>query len=215
MVPIRRKFRICLHNLGTDRTDPPSQRQLGATQAGVSAASLPQAAGYGTLEAIDVQTNSRGSTITAIRELVTELLLAVQILGGYGPPAEAPEVSFVSHDWLEIQACTGPCQVYGWFPPGSTIYLDEQLAPLKDMVARGILVHEIVHYLQNESGRFAGSDTCERFERQEFEAYRIQYRWYFDNRVRAGGLPSFGPPPWSAKRCRSQAENGLATNLPH
>lgn len=142
-------------------------------------------------------------------------MLAIQILGGYEPPAKAPNVAFVSDEWLTEQACSGPCQVYGWFPPGSTIYLDEKLDPLDDMVARGILMHEIVHYLQNESGRFAGSDTCERFERREFEAYRIQYRWYFDNRVRAGSLRSFGPPPWSTKWCRPQAENGLATNLPH
>jgi hypothetical protein len=175
---------------------------------------LPQAAGHGTLEAIDPDTISRSPTIAAIRELVTELLLAVQILGGYGPPAEAPDVAFVSHDWLEIQACTGPCQVYGWFPPGSTIYLDENLDPLNDMVARGILVHEIVHYLQNESGRFAGPDTCERFERRESEAYEIQYRWYLDNRVRTAGVRSFGPPPWSAKWCRPQSENGLATQSP-
>lgn len=138
----------------------------------------------------------------SLNQLVAELLLAVKLLGGYAVPATPPDVIFVSNGWLESRACVGPCPVYGWFPPGSTIYLDDRLDPETDMVARGILLHEIVHYAQQESGRFAAFNHCVRFRKKEYEAYRVQYLWYARNGVNLSGSPWLASFPRSMPPCR-------------
>ena len=61
----------------------------------------------------------------------------------------------------------------GWFPPGQRIYVDERLGPADDLVAASIVVHEMVHYLQYQSGAFDSFDCAKSIE-LEREAYAIQ-----------------------------------------
>jgi len=85
----------------------------------------------------------------------------------------------VSHQYLIDQACNGrACKVMGWFPPGRTIYLDERLEPLDGTYASAVLLHELVHYLQQESHKFASPYSCGDTIEMEHEAYGVQ-REYF------------------------------------
>jgi hypothetical protein len=124
----------------------------------------------------------------ALGKLVIELLLAVQMLAGFDPPAVAPEVVFVPQEILERQACDRPCKIYGWFPNGRTIYLDDRLDPLGDPGARAVLVHELVHYLQQESGAYGRPLGCRDWLAREREAFDVQIRWMAENGVRRRGL---------------------------
>ncbi len=83
-----------------------------------------------------------------LRQLVAELIVAASALSGYPAPSESPNVVLVAHELLEEKACGQPCRVYGWSPPGSTIYLDNRLDLHANLFARSILVHELTHYLQ-------------------------------------------------------------------
>lgn len=115
--------------------------------------------------------------VSTLAKLVGELLIAIQMLSDYPTPREPPVVQFVAHASLEQQACDRPCEVYGWFPPGKAIYLDDRLDPLEDLVAKSILLHELVHYVQQESGAFRNESRCRAWIEREREALLIQYRW--------------------------------------
>ena len=67
--------------------------------------------------------------------------------------------------------------IHGWYPNGRTIYLDDRLRPKQDVWARGILLHELVHYVQQESGAFGDLSPCEKWSSRERDAYDNQLRW--------------------------------------
>lgn len=132
---------------------------------------------------------------TALGKLVSELLLAIHLLSGYAIPEEPPKVEFLPHAELEERACGRPCQVYGWFPPGQTVYLDDRLNPLVSLAARGILLHELVHFLQQEEGTFAVAPNCEAWLDREREAFDIQIRWLAEQRAPLRDVSPFGKVP--------------------
>ena len=129
---------------------------------------------------------------TGIARLIAELLIAVQAISGYPGPAEAPVVELVAHVELQEMACEGPCEVRGWYAGGSTIYLDDRLDSENNMWDRGILVHELVHYLQEQSGAYGAIPTCRRWLEREEEAYAVQQQWLRANHPK-------GPPPRYAR----------------
>ena len=110
-----------------------------------------------------------------MEELLAVMMSWAVTLSGYGVPATLPTVSAVSHVQMLDAACAGrECKVLGWFPPGATIYLDERLDVRNDLYASSILVHEMVHYLQQESGKYPKPYTCNDSIRMEHEAYGVQ-----------------------------------------
>ena len=72
-----------------------------------------------------------------LQELVTHLLMAAHAYTGYTVPAESPEVRFVPQVEIQQMACDRPCKVYGWYPHGKTIYLDDWLDPVHDGAGDG------------------------------------------------------------------------------
>jgi len=120
----------------------------------------------------------------SLGKLVMELLLAVQVLTGYDAPAVAPEVVFLPRAVLEREACGGSCEIYGWYPNGKVIYLEDRLDPLNNPMARAVLVHELVHYLQQESGAYGRPANCLDWLARERQAFDVQFRWMAQNNVR-------------------------------
>jgi hypothetical protein len=107
-------------------------------------------------------------------DLYAVLLSWAVTLSGYSMPEQAAEIVPVSHQTLVDQACGGrECKVLGWFPPGRRIYLDERLEPEGNVVAASIVVHELVHYLQHQSGHF-DAFNCSKAIALEREAYAVQ-----------------------------------------
>jgi len=106
-------------------------------------------------------------------ELVSVLMAWAVQLSGYPAPSQLPEVVLVQHQRLVDEACGGQaCKVQGWLPPGDRIYLDDRLDPVGNTMDSSVLLHELVHYLQRESGRF-GSE-CSAAIDKEREAYATQ-----------------------------------------
>jgi hypothetical protein len=144
--------------------------------------------------------------LTRLAEIVAELLLFAQITTGYAPAVARPDVVFVSQAELQRQACKNPCKILGWYPNGSTVYLDKRLDPFANLQARGILLHELVHYLQHENGAYKDASACMNWARREREAYKVQAAWLQRNNVAASAF-SGTRPPWS-RICRdTSADN--------
>lgn len=141
----------------------------------------------------------------SLLELAGDLLLAAQSLTGYGAPAQVPEIVLVPQATLQEIACKRPCKVLGWFPPGKTIYLDDRLDPRTDSRAAGILLHELVHYLQQESAAYSDLGACRRWALREHEAYRVQARWLAGQNTMARPYNGVGRPPWSIP-CNDEAD---------
>lgn len=114
---------------------------------------------------------------SALAKMVAELLMVVQAFTSYELPETSPRVEFLPQAELQERACGAPCQVFGFFPPGDVILLDERLDPLGNEAARGILLHELVHYMQQENGAFPGETGCQRWRSRELEAFDVQIRW--------------------------------------
>lgn len=116
-----------------------------------------------------------------LEALVAKLLITAKVLAGYPVPAAAPLVRFASDPELAAIACAGGCQAHGLlnglFEPEHGIVLSRRLDPLGDVRARAVLLHEIVHYLQEENGRFADRPACERHYLREREAYAVENRY--------------------------------------
>lgn len=137
-------------------------------------------------------------------EVLASLLLYAQVATGYAVPSGAPDVVFLPHGELARLVCHKPCPVYGWYREGRAIYLDDRLDPVHDPEARAILLHELVHYLQQSAGAFGDDVACERWMRRERQAYQVQARWLMENRVFALAYGGAGRAPW-ALACRDGA----------
>jgi hypothetical protein len=72
--------------------------------------------------------------------------------------------------------------------------------------ARGILLHELVHFLQQENGAFAERPGCDAWSPREQEAYRIQYEWLWAHRAFAALRRS--RPEVPMRRACDQAPTG-------
>ncbi len=96
-----------------------------------------------------------------------------------------PEVHFISRARLSKKACDSGCDAFGWFPnKGNVIYIADDLDVMNDLYARGILVHELVHYVQHMTGLPQRENSCLTWKTREMHAYGIQYQWLRANRVR-------------------------------
>jgi len=112
-----------------------------------------------------------------IDELVPALLQAIDHLSKYQMPHELPPVHRAPHEKIEQLACGKPCAALAAYRPGEGIFFDEALKPETDIFARSVLLHELVHYLQDVSHELESLRLCERWYRREQEAYAIQKRF--------------------------------------
>jgi hypothetical protein len=109
--------------------------------------------------------------------LLTALMGWAALLAHYPPPATLPSVQFVAPDRMSALACAGaPCSVLGWYPAGGgdVVFVDARLDPEQSTYAAGVVVHELVHYLQAHSARWPARATCEQTMAMEREAYAAQ-----------------------------------------
>jgi predicted HD phosphohydrolase len=71
-------------------------------------------------------------------------------------------------------ACTSKCGVLATYQPGEGIFLDERLKPETNLFDRSVLLHELVHYVQELNHERGDAKPCERWYHREVEAYAIQ-----------------------------------------
>ena len=110
-----------------------------------------------------------------MEDILAALMSWAVMLSGYPMPETMPEVQFVDHAMLQQAACDGrACKVLGWFPPGQRIYIDARLDARDSLYASSVVVHEMVHYLQQSSGRWPKTYDCQDAMAMEREAYSAQ-----------------------------------------
>jgi hypothetical protein len=108
-------------------------------------------------------------------ELVPALMSALDQLSKYPRPAHLPEIFRVPKERLHELACTSSkCGVLATYQPGEGIFLDERLEPETNLFDRSVLLHELVHYLQELNHERGEAKPCERWYYREIEAYAIQ-----------------------------------------
>jgi hypothetical protein len=111
---------------------------------------------------------------------------------GYPTPSEPPALEYRARADFAEEVCPAEavhCVPRAYYRDGArTIVLHEAYRGLEDARARGLLVHEMVHYLQDLSGGW-GEKTCQNWMRRESEAYRLQLLY----------LVSQGANPFSLK----------------
>ncbi len=111
---------------------------------------------------------------TMMKVLIASLLAWINVHSGYQLPAQTPEIVSVPHTVLERMACKEPCPIMGLYPDDGVIYLDEDMALETNACAQSILLHELVHYVQDVNDSFADVDPVLRWQVREVEARNIQ-----------------------------------------
>ena len=107
-----------------------------------------------------------------INELIVALLLWITSHTEYKNPIKYPAVEFIEQKKLSQLACKMDCEILAYTPiePKYKIFLSNKLDPLNDVCHRGILMHEIIHVLQEEQGVFSDYELRTKKHMREMDA---------------------------------------------
>jgi hypothetical protein len=99
-------------------------------------------------------------------------------LSGYPYTHDLPLIEYKPHNFFVENACLGntKCRVSAWYNDHGTIYIDEILKNNDDAITDSIIVHELVHYLQDRSKKFDALN-CQDHLIREREAYGVQRQY--------------------------------------
>ena len=117
-----------------------------------------------------------------LNELIIALLLWITSNTDYINPKKLPEVKFLEQNELSQLACKNDCEILAYTPvePKYTVYLSKKLSPLTDVCHRGILLHEIIHVLQDDQGFFEDYDDRTKKHLREMNAL-VNHNIYLSN----------------------------------
>jgi hypothetical protein len=120
-----------------------------------------------------------------MQELINGLLVWAVTLTGYEQPVDLPVVEAVSHQQLVKTLCKEQfCTAVAYYDTDThIIYYDERMQLEQDQSARGFIIHEMVHYLQDLNGELVPAEmSCEQRIEKEQEAYRVQQYFLREHR---------------------------------
>lgn len=141
-----------------------------------------------------------------IQAVLPVLLSWASHLSGYPVPDQPPTVSFEPHSFFVEHVCGGrECNAVGWYNDQHVIYIDEKYRDDDGSFASSLLVHELTHYLQHQSGRF-DSHSCDDSLAREREAYYVQNNYILEAQA---SFALIRPAPTS---CNYNAYAGHAAN---
>ena len=107
-----------------------------------------------------------------INELIVALLFWITSHTDYKNPIKHPAIEFIEQKELSQLACKTDCEILAYTPlePKYKIFLSNKLDPLNDICHRGILMHEIIHVLQDEQGVFSDYELRTKKHMREMDA---------------------------------------------
>jgi hypothetical protein len=100
-----------------------------------------------------------------------------------------PALTRVDQQEIAQIVCGRPCPARAAYLPDRGILFDASLDPLGDLYARSILLHELVHHVQERAARFSDLPECCRWAAREREAYDIQRRYLIRHQAGMGIVP--------------------------
>ena len=115
-----------------------------------------------------------------MNEIVASLLAFIVQYSDFPAPPAPPVIEFKAAAEFERNACPvrANCAARGYYEDGTgTIVLHEDLRELATIEHRGLVVHELVHYLQDLSGQYKGEQTCVIWRDRERQAFVHQLRY--------------------------------------
>lgn len=121
-----------------------------------------------------------------INTLCLSFLMFLNQQNLYEPVKTCPQVNMVSINELQTIACDGAeCPVKAFYDlEDKTIFLSSQL-DLDFSLDRSILLHELVHYVQDINGKWEeGEDECRAGMQRELYAFRVQEKYLLSQNVR-------------------------------
>ncbi len=107
-----------------------------------------------------------------LNELIVALLLWITTHTEYKNPKSLPKIQFIEQNQLAEIACGRDCEILALTPenPKNTIYLSKDLNPMDDICHRGILLHELIHIVQDDQDIFISYDRKTRKHLKEMDA---------------------------------------------
>ena len=96
-----------------------------------------------------------------LNELILALMLWITSNTNYTEPKQLPKVEFIEQEKLSEIACKNrSCEIMAYTPitPKYKIYLSNELNPMTDICHRAILMHEIIHVIQEDQKVFLEYD---------------------------------------------------------
>lgn len=112
-------------------------------------------------------------------------LLFLNETGQYERVETCPDIELLSLTGLQQLACDGascPAKAY-YDRKNETIYLSDQL-DLKNPINRSILLHELVHYVQDVTDSWDTEENhCRSGMKRELYAFRIQEMFLLENNI--------------------------------
>ena len=115
----------------------------------------------------------------ALKKLAKTLLTEIEYLSRYWATKSLPLILLVSQDEINRVVCKQPCAVRAAYMPDRGVLLAETLDPVNVPLDRSILVHELVHYLQEINNRYSDLSPCKRWFQREHEAYAVQNQYLY------------------------------------
>ena len=108
----------------------------------------------------------------SLRELILALLLWITSNTDYKDPEQFPQIKFLEQSKLSQIACGRECEILAYTPttPKYTIFLSDKLKPMTNVCDRGILLHELIHVLQDDQGFFVEYETKTKKHLREMDA---------------------------------------------
>lgn len=118
--------------------------------------------------------------------LCAVLLAVASTLSGFPNPGACPSVQAVPLEPVSEIQCKGECTIQGVYQDGR-IYISDKLSPHK-YYGRGVLVHELMHYMQDRAGMMPVT-SCEARVALEKQAYHVQQLYLtLHGKKLAGGI---------------------------
>lgn len=125
----------------------------------------------------------------SMSEIIAGLLLFIQSQVGLFNTIEPPHIEFLQAVEIAELACEQQCgDIKGWTPPGSTVYLNQNLGITQNMFDRSIILHELVHYVQYKYQLTNMATDCLTWKAREAQAYQLQFLWLQEHKVSFNSL---------------------------
>lgn len=112
-----------------------------------------------------------------MNQLVPALLDAINQLSKYPRPKHPPAIQRVPRHVIEDKVCGRACGARAAYSAGDGILIDESMQPETSLFDRSVLLHELMHYVQDLADEHGEMAPCKRWYFRELEAYAIQKRF--------------------------------------
>ena len=136
-------------------------------------------------------------------ETIAYLLSWAVFYTGYPMPAQLPIIEFVPHSYFVRRICynldtpESPCIIQGMYDDNidGVIFLDEVFKDKINGFTKSIIVHEMVHYLQDMTGdwkeikKWQHDIRCQERRYRQREAYMAQDKYMLDVYGKKRSLP--------------------------